>query len=112
ALQRARRREEVIAVLERVSRAQRSAGNTMEDSPRCAADTDLGFTRDRLQMCASRASPTCVDRYGLWRTRISDAPLRCPSRCIASGTWDITLAPACGPVCRSGNAEARRDRCR
>jgi hypothetical protein len=26
------------------------------------------------------------DRFGLWRSRISDAPLRDRSRCIASGT--------------------------
>src|SRR5437868_8889074 len=26
-------------------------------------------------MCAGRASPTCVDRSSLWRSRISDAPL-------------------------------------
>src|SRR6516165_10429862 len=28
------------------------------------------------------------DRSGPWRSRISDAPLRCRSRCIASGTHD------------------------
>jgi hypothetical protein len=37
---------------------------------------------------ASRASPTCVDRYGPWRSRISGAPLHFVTRCIASGTRD------------------------
>src|SRR5262249_6559395 len=35
----------------------------------CAADTDLGFTRDRRLMCASRVNPTCVDRPGPWRDK-------------------------------------------
>ena len=86
-----------------MSRAQRS-------TKWCAADTDLGFTRDRhsnvrksgkpdlhrsrvypeigAHMCASRASPTCVDRSSPWRSRISGAPLRSAPRCIASGTHD------------------------
>jgi hypothetical protein len=38
------------------------------------------------EMCASRVNPTCVDRFSLWRSRISDAPLRWRSRCVASGT--------------------------
>ena len=35
---------------------------------------------------ASRASPTCADRYGPWRSRISGAPLHFVTRCTASGT--------------------------
>jgi hypothetical protein len=65
----------------------------------CAADTDLGFTRDRRLKVASRVNPTCVDRSSLWRSRISGtmARRRRPStrlwlhfvtRCTASGTRD------------------------
>src|SRR6266540_6204013 len=34
-----------------------------------------GLPEIGAHMCASRASPTCVDRYGPWRSRISGAPL-------------------------------------
>src|SRR5215469_12491193 len=37
-------------------------------------------------MCASRVNPTCVDRSGRWRSRISGAPLHFVTRCTASGT--------------------------
>src|SRR5262249_7562473 len=75
-----------------VSRAQRS-------TKWCAADTDLGFTRDRRLKCASRVNPTCVDRSSLWRSRISGAIARRRRastrlwphfviRCTPSGTPD------------------------
>src|SRR5262249_34568594 len=42
---------------------------------KCSGAADLGFTRDRRLMRASRVNPTCVDRSGPWRSRISGAAL-------------------------------------
>jgi hypothetical protein len=40
------------------------------------------------------------DRYGLLRSRISDAPLRYRSRCIASGTRGLSFQAAAGALTR------------
>ncbi len=81
----------------------------------CAADTDLGFTRDRRLLCASRVNPTCVDRPGLRRSRISGAPLHFVSRCAASGTRGSSPIsgsgrphPAKEPAAARGGAAIRR----
>ena len=47
-----------------------------------------GLPEIGAHMRASRASPTCVDRSSLWRSRISGAPLHFVTRCTASGTPD------------------------
>jgi hypothetical protein len=73
-----------------VSRAQRSTSRAFTPvfaGYGGALQTPIsGLPEIGAQMCASRASPTCVDRYGPWRSRISDAPLHFVARCIASGT--------------------------
>ena len=55
------------------------------------------------------------DRYGLLRSRISDAPLRYRSRCIASGTRGLSFQAAAGalnpvkePAAARGGAAIRR----
>ena len=76
-----------------VSRAQRSMSETNG-----ALQTPIsGLPEIGAQMRASRVNPTCVDRLGLWRSRISGAIARrrrastrlwlhFVSRCTASGT--------------------------
>jgi hypothetical protein len=54
----------------RVRQTQSSRGARLEGW----AATDLGFTRDRHQMCASRASPTCVFETPRTRLRIQGRP--------------------------------------
>ena len=72
-------------MMNRVSRALRSA------SSRCAADTDLGSTRDRHSNMRKSGKPDLawtVTYTAFAMVRISGAPLRYRSRYTASGTRD------------------------
>jgi hypothetical protein len=51
-------------------------------SPKCTSISYPGRSAARSGALQTR------DRSSLWRSRISDAPLRCRSRCVASGTRD------------------------
>src|SRR2546426_697487 len=56
---------------------------------RDGAPSDLGFTRDRHFICASRASPTCVRRLGSLRYGLPLASLAAPS----SGLYALASDP-------------------
>src|SRR5215471_19758442 len=51
-------------------------------SPKCTSLSYPGRSAARSGALQTR------DRFSLWRSRISDAPLRWRSRCVASGTHD------------------------
>ncbi len=55
--------------------------------PRFRTAAGWSFTRPGRSAARSGALQT-RDRFGPWRSRISDAPLRWRSRCVASGTHD------------------------
>ena len=73
----------------------------------CAADTDLGFTRDRRTKRASRVNPICVDRYAY---RLGDGPGDtrgpAPSKPAMTGQTRAVDGEDCrsmgGKHCRSG----------
>src|SRR5262249_29726773 len=80
----------------RVSRAQRSTSlkrvyarlrRTM--AKWCAADTDLGFTRDRRLNVRKSGKPDLRGSSGLWRSRIR----RCHSASVSGMTGPVQRAP-------------------
>src|SRR6266508_1619702 len=97
-----------IAISVVVSRAQRSAGRrwlSAEDKARGALQTPIsGLPEIGTVICASRVNPTCVDRYGLWRSRISGAAQR------SQACADCVNLSACAPlrtVCVGSSAALR-----